>query len=29
MALDDSFWKDVLAPYVKKGGSEAAQLWAT
>ena len=27
MALDDSFWKDVLAPYVKKGGSEAAQLW--
>lgn len=27
MALDDGFWRDVLAPYVRKGGAERAQIW--
>jgi intracellular sulfur oxidation DsrE/DsrF family protein len=27
MALADTFWHDVLEPYVRKGGAERARLW--
>jgi len=27
MCLDDTFWTEVLAPYVHKGGADRARLW--
>ncbi len=27
MCLDDTFWTEVLVPYVHKGGAERARLW--